>query len=175
MDVCNADLVVGASAGSIVGTLLRGSEDMQQVYAGQATPPGPEEAVVQFDAMAMMAAFTDVLTRVTGEQDARARVGALALRSSDVPESERRAVIAGRIGNADGPTGRLVVTAVDTTDGSFHAFDAESDGSLVDAVVAAALQVFGTNPLSPATRQPAALAGRAQADAVWEQIAAFWG
>jgi NTE family protein len=251
LDVRTADLVVGTSAGSIVGTLLRGDEDLGQLYAAQATPPGPEEPVVQFDAMAMMTAFGEVLAGATGEQDARARVGGLALRTSDVPEAERRAIIAGRIGNRDWPSGRLVVTAVDTGDGSFVTFDAAAGVPLVDAVAAscavptvwppitigdrrymdggmrsvtnadlaagcgkvlvlapfpgtpgsplgpdlaqeteilrrkgdvhvvladeAALQAFGTNPLSPASRVPAALAGRAQAEAVWAEAAAFWG
>ena len=38
----------------------------------------------------------------------------------------------------------------------------------------ASLQAFGTNPLAPATREPSALAGRAQAAAVVEQLRAFW-
>jgi NTE family protein len=46
----------------------------------------------------------------------------------------------------------------------------------VHVVVAdeASVQAFGTNPLAPATRQPSALAGRAQAEAVWREIADFW-
>ncbi|WP_166534947.1 patatin-like phospholipase family protein [Blastococcus xanthinilyticus] len=250
VDVRAADLIVGTSAGSIVGTLLLRGGDLQELYAVQATPPGPEEPVVEFDALAMMTAFGEVLAGATAEQDARARIGGLALRSSSVPESERRAIIAGRVGDPDWPEGRLVVTAVDTGDGSFHAFDSTSGIPLLDAVAAscavptvwppttiggrrfmdggmrsmtnadlaagakkvlvvapfpgtpgnpmgpdlagetevlrrdgevhvlladdAALEAFGTNPLAPASRQPAALAGRAQADAVWAEVAAFW-
>jgi NTE family protein len=37
-----------------------------------------------------------------------------------------------------------------------------------------ALRAFGTNPLDPATREPSALAGRAQVPAVVEHIRAFW-
>jgi NTE family protein len=39
----------------------------------------------------------------------------------------------------------------------------------------AALQAFGANPLSPATRKPAALAGRTLGRAVAGQVEAFWG
>jgi NTE family protein len=39
----------------------------------------------------------------------------------------------------------------------------------------AALQAFGANPLSPATRRPAALAGRTLGSAVARQVEAFWG
>ncbi|MGY2082887.1 patatin-like phospholipase family protein [Blastococcus sp. SYSU DS0539] len=250
VDVRDADLVVGTSAGSIVGTLLRGEKDLQSLYAAQSAPVTAAEPDVEFDATAMMTAFAEALTGAAGEQDARARNGALALRGSDVPEAERRAIIAGRIGEVDWPAGRLVVTAVDTADGSFAAFDAGSGVPLVDAVAASravptvwplitigdrrymdggmrsatnadlaaaarrssssrrspawraarwartsrgrsscwagaprwhtvladqsALQAFGTNPLSPASRQPAAAAGRAQAEAVRAEVAAFW-
>lgn len=39
----------------------------------------------------------------------------------------------------------------------------------------AALQAFGANPLSPATRKPAALAGRALGRDVARRVEAFWG
>ena len=251
VDLRAADLVVGTSAGSIVGTLLRGEEDLQEVYAGQASPVAPSEPTVEFDGTAMMTAFATALAGATGEQDARARVGALALSGSTVPEAERRAVIAARIGDRTWPERPLLVTAVDTADGAFTTFDADSGVPLLDAVAAscavptvwppitigdrrymdggmrsatnadlatghdrvlvvapvqglpgsplgpdletevatlrrdaevhvvladaAALQAFGTNPLAPATRQPSALAGRAQAEAGWEAIARFWG
>jgi len=251
VDLRAADLVVGTSAGSIVGTLLRGAADLQEVHAAQAAPVPASEPTVEFDGMAMMTAFATALAGATGQQDARARVGALALSGSAVPEGERRAVIASRIGDPPWPDRRLLVTAVDTADGEFTVFDRASGVSLLDAVAAscavptvwppitvggrrymdggmrsatnadlatgcdrvlvvaptsgmpgsplgpdldtevatlrrdaevhvvladaAALQAFGTNPLAPATRQPSALAGRAQAEAGWEAIAAFWG
>ena len=250
-DLRTADLVIGTSAGSIVGTLLRGPEDLEELFAGQAAPVAQTEPAVEFDGMAMMTAFATALAGAAGEQDARARVGALALAGSAVPMSERRAVIAGRIGNASWPDRALLVTAVDTADGGFRVFDASSGVPLPDAVAAscavptvwppitiggrrymdggmrsatnadvatghdrvlvvaptsgmpnsplgpdlaaevatlrreaevhvvladaAALQAFGTNPLAPSTRQPAALAGRAQAEAVHAEVAAFWG
>ena len=38
----------------------------------------------------------------------------------------------------------------------------------------AALQAFGANPLSPATRKPSALAGRALGKAIARQVEGFW-
>jgi NTE family protein len=251
LDVRDADLVVGTSAGSIVGTLLRSGRDLQELYAAQLGPVPATEPSVQFDGAAMMAAFATALAGATGQQDARARVGELALRTSAVPEAERRAIIESRIGDPAWPAARLVVTAVDTADGMFAAFDSDSGVGLLDAVAAScavpsvwppitigghrfmdggmrsptnadlatgcakvlvvapaggfpdsplgpsldeelellrkeadvrlvladatALQAFGTNPLDPATREPSARAGRAQADAELAAVRAFWG
>lgn len=251
VDLRSADLVVGTSAGSIVGTLLRGGRDLPELYAAQTGPAAAPEPTPDFDATAMMSAFATALTGATGEQDARARVGGLALAAPTPPEAERRAIIAGRIGDAGWPAARLVVTAIDTADGAFRTFDADGGVPLLDAVAAscavpgvwppvtidghrymdgglrsvtnadlaagcakvlvvapmrgfpdsplgpdldtevatlraqgqahvvtadeASLQAFGSNPLDPATRRPSALAGRAQADAVWQEVARFWG
>jgi NTE family protein len=250
VDVRDADLVVGTSAGSIVGTLLRSGEDLEQLYERQLGAVPASEPSVRFDGTALMTAFATALAGATGQQDARARIGELALRTSAVPEAERRAIIRSRIGEPEWPAARLVVTAVDTADGGFAAFDSASGVALLDAVAAScavptvwppitidghrfmdggmrsptnadlatgydkvlvvapaggfpgsplgpsldeelaglraqadahlvladdtALQAFGTNPLDPATRDPSARAGRAQADAELAAVRAFW-
>ena len=251
VDVRNADLVVGTSAGSIVGTLLRTGEDLDTLYERQVGPVPPTEPRVQFDGLAMMTAFGEALAGVSDQQEARVRIGTLALQATTVPEAERRAIIAGRIGDPEWPAARLLVTAVDTADGEFVSFDASAGVRVLDAVAAscavpsvwppitigerrymdggmrsitnadlatgcdkvlivtpsagfpnsplgptlekeveilsrdadvhivladqAALAAFGTNPLDPATREPCARAGRAQAERVAEEIRAFWG
>jgi NTE family protein len=131
----DADLVVGTSAGSVVGTLLRTGPGLAELEARQLGPVPAAEPRPDFDAAAMMGEIAGALAGVTGQQEARARVGALALRST-VPEAERRAVIASRIGEPDWPDRRLVVTAIDTADGTFRAFDATSGVPLLDAVAA---------------------------------------
>lgn len=134
VDVRNAELVVGTSAGSIVGTLLRGGRDLDSLYDGQVGPVPATEPRVEFDGMAMMTAFAEALAGVTGQQEARARIGALALQAQTAPESDRRAIIQGRIGDPEWPAAGLVVTAVDTADGAFVPFDATSGVRLLDAV-----------------------------------------
>ncbi|TFV67458.1 UNVERIFIED_ORG: patatin-like phospholipase family protein [Bacillus sp. AZ43] len=250
VDVRDADLVVGTSAGSVVGTLVRTSGDLEALYARQLGPVPPTEPRVVVDATAMMTAFGEAVAGVAGEREARARIGAMALGAATVPEGERRAVIRGRIGDPDWPGRRLLVTAVDTADGEFVAFDASAGVRLLDAVAAScavpgvwppitvgrrrfmdggmrsvtnadlaegyevvlvvapvrgfpesslgptlqqevdhlrqhaevhvvvaddrALAAFGTNPLDPATREPAARAGRRQAEATLEELRRFW-
>jgi NTE family protein len=136
LDVAGADLVVGTSAGSIVGTLLRTDPDLQARYEAQLGPVPATEPTVQFDGMAMLAAFGEALAGVTDQQEARARIGDLALEAATVPEGERRAIIESRIGDPEWPAGRLIVTAVDTADGEFLAFDAGAGVRLLDAVAA---------------------------------------
>jgi NTE family protein len=135
VDVRDADLVVGTSAGSVVGTLLLTGPDLAELEARHLAPAAAEPTP-RFDATVMMTRIAEALAGVTDDQQARARVGALALDTPTVPEAERRAVIAGRIGEPGWPEHRLVVTAVDTADGSFAAFDAGSGVALVDAVAA---------------------------------------
>jgi NTE family protein len=251
VDVRDADLVVGTSAGSIVGTLLRTGADLAELYERQLGPVPPTEKRTDFDATEMMTAIGAALAGVTDAQGARARVGALALQAATVPEEERRATIRARIGEPAWPDRRLLVTAVDAHDGAFSAFDADSGVPLLDAVAAScavplvyppitiggrpyidggmrsianadlaagcdrvlvvapfagapgsplgpslddevaglrekaevhvvladevALRAFGTNPLDPATREPSAVAGRAQVPAVVEHLRTFWG
>jgi NTE family protein len=251
VDVRDADLVVGTSAGSIVGTLLRTGADLEELHAAQLGPVPATERAVAFDGAAFFAAVAEALAGARGQQEARARVGALALRAETMPESERRAVIGARIGSPEWPDARLVVTAIDTADGEFLAVDRDTGWPLLDAVAAscavpgvyppitvgdrrlmdgglrsptnadlaagcdrvlvvapmggfpgsplgpslddelatlrrdgqahlvladdAALAAFGRNPLDPATRAPAARAGRAQAERVAGEVRAFWG
>jgi NTE family protein len=250
LDVRRADLVVGTSAGSVVGAQLRLDGDVQSLYERQLAP-ATGEMKVEFDGVSTMAAFAAAMKGATGEQDARARLGALALTVDAVPEAQRRAIIAGRIGDPEWPAERLVITAVDTADGEFLPFDSTSGVRLLDAVTAscavpgvwppvtvngrrlmdggmrsvtnadlaagcdkgmgvtptrgmpggllgpgldreieilekdaevqvitadeAALAAFGSNVLDPATREPSARAGRAQAAATLEAARAFWG
>ncbi len=136
VDVRDADLVVGTSAGSIVGTLLRTGHDLEELYAAQLGPVPPTERAVRFDGAEFFASFAAALAGVTDQQEARARIGALALRAETMPESERRSVIGGRIGSPDWPARALVVTVVDTADGEFLAVDSHTGFPLLDAVAA---------------------------------------
>jgi NTE family protein len=136
VDVGDADLVVGTSAGSIVGTLLRTGPDLAELYERQLGPVPSTERLTEFDATAMMTTIGAALAGVTDPQEARARVGALALQAATMPEEERRATIRARIGEPAWPDRRLVVTAVDAHDGAFSAFDADSGVPLLDAVAA---------------------------------------
>ncbi|MGY1716087.1 patatin-like phospholipase family protein [Geodermatophilus sp. SYSU D01106] len=145
VDVRDADTVVGTSAGSIVGTLVRTGADLEEAYAAQLGPVPATERAVDFDGAGFFAAMAEALAGVSSPQEARARIGALALRARTMPESERLAVIGGRIGTPGWPAARLVVTAIDTADGEFLAVDSGSGFDLLQAV-AASCAVPGVYP-----------------------------
>lgn len=133
VDLTSADLVVGTSAGSVVGALVTGGP-VGAAYERQLVPPTTEHPV--------RLGFT-VLLRFAGAalardaQRSRARIGALALAASTVPEQVRRDIIAARLDGIDWPPDRrLLVTAVAADDGEFVVFDRDSGVSLVDAVAA---------------------------------------
>jgi NTE family protein len=131
-DLAGADVLIGTSAGSVVGALVAGGLEPQTLYAGQLAPPAAEIPARLGASMLLRWAWAAAGRR--DEQRARARIGALALAARTVPEADRRAVIAARLGGADWPERRLLITAVDARTGEFVVFDREQGVSLVDAV-----------------------------------------
>ncbi|MEU9254171.1 patatin-like phospholipase family protein [Streptomyces sp. NPDC048270] len=136
VDLTTADLVVGTSAGSVVGAQLSsGLLTPQELYERQLGDATGEIAaklgagVIARYALAMARARTDATAY-------RRRVGAMALAADTGPEAERRKVLAARLVSHEWPERRLVVTAVDALSGELRAFDRESGGALVDAVAA---------------------------------------
>ena len=99
----SADLIVGTSAGSVVGAQLRLSGDLQGLYERQLLPP-VGELKVEFDGVSTMAAFAD------GDEGQHRRAGRAGPPGRPrppvdaVPEAQRRAIIEGRIGDPEWPT-----------------------------------------------------------------------
>ncbi|MEV7585070.1 patatin-like phospholipase family protein [Streptomyces erythrochromogenes] len=136
VDLTTADLVVGTSAGSVVGAqLTSGRFSAQELYErqlGDAT--GEIAAKLGAGVLARYA-----LAMVRSRRDAaayRRRVGAMALAADTGPEAERRKVLAARLVRDEWPERRLLVTAVDALSGELKAFDRESGSGLIDAVAA---------------------------------------
>jgi NTE family protein len=134
VDLGDADLVVGTSAGSVVGSLVAGGEPLEGLYAEQLAPPSGEIPSRLGPAAIARLMLASVLPG--DEQRVRARIGRMALQTSTVPEEERRRVIARRLGSAGWPARRLWLPAVDAETGEVRVFDRDSGASLVDAVAA---------------------------------------
>jgi NTE family protein len=132
VDLTAADVVIGTSAGSVVGALVAGGLDPQTLYAGQLAPPAAEIPARLGLPTILRWAWAAAGRR--DEQRARARIGAMALAAQTVPEADRRAVIAARLNDANWPERRLLITAVDARTGEFVVFDREQGVGLVDAV-----------------------------------------
>ena len=252
VDVRGADIIIGTSAGSVVGAQITSGTDLESLFNAQLTPiDQTKERKVEFDPVQMMEAFSQAVAGAGPDPKAiRARIGAYALAVPAVPEAERRAIIETRLPVHTWPQQRLLIVAVDTGTGEEYIMDRTSGVLLVDAVSAscavpgiwppvtiaghrymdggvrsatnadlahgydrililnplgvnanflgagldaevAALEregsqvlviaadaasttAIGLNPLDPETRQPSALAGRAQGREHASLVAALW-
>jgi NTE family protein len=135
IDLTSADLVVGTSAGSVVGAqILAAGLTVEDLYAAQLAEPTGELAE-RMGAIAMLR-FIAAAGWPGDEQKARARLGRAALRARTVPEAERRAVIERRLPNATWPERRLLITSVDAETGELRVFDRSSGVPLPEAVAA---------------------------------------
>ncbi|MFD5511529.1 patatin-like phospholipase family protein [Streptomyces sp. NPDC127051] len=135
VDLTAADLVVGTSAGSVVGAqLTSGLLTPRELYERQLGDPAGEVAARL--GTGLIARYAVAMVRSRDPESYRRRVGALALAADTGEEAERRKVLAARLVSHAWPERRLVVTAVDALTGELAAFDRESGAGLVDAVSA---------------------------------------
>ncbi len=144
VDLGDAEVVIGTSAGSVVGAQVATGIDLEQRYAAQLVPPDGEVAA----AMGRGTMLRFGLAFVAGSrapEKVRARLGALALRAHTVPEQQRIDVISERLPVHEWPGRTLRITAVDARSGAFRVFDRDSGVPLV-AAVAASCAVPGVWP-----------------------------
>jgi NTE family protein len=136
VDLRSADLVVGTSAGSVVGAQVANGLDPAERYETQLAPPDTEIGAAF--GPAEMARFALAMVGPRAPQRVRQRIGRLALRRpTKATEADRIAVIESRLPVKSWPeVRRLLITAVDTETGAFRAFDRDAGVPLVTAVAA---------------------------------------
>ncbi|MFS8099721.1 patatin-like phospholipase family protein [Lentzea alba] len=132
VDLTDADLFVGTSAGSVVATQLAGGASLSDLYEGQLLPPDGEIPARLTNWMVLRYALSYVMPGTAAAK--RARLGRAALKARTPSEASRLAVFEHRLSIEDWPARALKVTAVDTADGKFVAFDRDSGVPLVKAV-----------------------------------------
>lgn len=157
VDLDAADLVVGSSAGSVVGTFVRAGA-VQQAYDQQhAAVPTTYEEPVPIDADDFQQRIGAVLDGATSDQDARARLGRLAQRTTTgQTDDQRAATFAETLPSTEWPPEPLAVTAIDATDGTFRVLTA-ADGVPLARAVAASCSV-------PLVWSPVTIEGRPYVD-----------
>ena len=133
VDLTDADLVVGTSAGSVVGVDVRSATGLPELYKAQTQPPGDSEIYARMG-LGVIAKYLRAMLFSRKPEVARVRVGAMALRAKTETEEARRRVIESRLPALEWPEGKLQVTAVDALTGELMVFDAASGVRLVDAV-----------------------------------------
>jgi NTE family protein len=134
IDLTGADLIVGTSAGSIVGTMVASGLDLDTAVASQRADD--EQKPSKIDIGLAMRAFGLLRDRSLDPQEARAKVGALAM-SAELGDPERQVKwFAARMPRQGWPQRRLIITGVDAETGEFVAWDRDSGAPLVRAIAA---------------------------------------
>jgi NTE family protein len=134
-ELLRSDLIVGTSAGSSVAAQITSGVPLDTLYAAQLSAE-TAEVEADLDTAALAAAFGRAMNGADSPQEARRRIGALALESETVDPALRLAAIDARLPVKTWPARRLVLPAVDAETGEPALFTAESGVSLRDAVAA---------------------------------------
>jgi NTE family protein len=148
VDLTGADLVVGTSAGSVVGAQLTSGADLEALFARQLEPPTGEQAA-RMTRSALLRYGLAALRSRRDDVGFRRRIGALALAAEraglTATEQERLDVIGSRLVSREWPDRDLRITAFDAQSGEFRVLDRTSGVPLLQAV-AASCAVPGVYP-----------------------------
>jgi NTE family protein len=148
IDLTGADLVVGTSAGSVVGAQVTSGAELPAMYERQLEPPSGEKVARMARSLLAQYGWAMVRSR-RNDVEFRRRVGTIALAAEKAgltpSEQERLDVIGSRLVSTTWPDRPLVLTAVDAETGEFRTFDRDSGVPLLSAV-AASCAVPGVYP-----------------------------
>lgn len=158
LDVTQADLIIGTSAGSTAAAQIT-SVTPTELFAAilsaapqqRPGPGGPEGGLVPIGPAADHMEITSrIIAAAEDAADMRRRMGAAALdmdaASDDSGQMRWRAVVAARLLSPRWPERLLLITAVDAHTGEPVVFDRHSGIDLVDAVAASTSNGFGVPP-----------------------------
>lgn len=134
LDLTSPDVVVGTSAGSVVGAQVLSGTPIEELYAEQLEQP-VAEAATRMGAGAL-ARFVIAAMWPGDARRGRAYLGHAAMAARTVPESDRIRVFEGLLRSPSWPPVQLLVTAVDAATGDFKVFDRDTGVTLTDAVAA---------------------------------------
>src|SRR5271165_637573 len=132
IDLAAADVIIGTSAGSVVGADITSGQEPEALYQAQLAPPDPEPAARI--GWGLIGRLLWVMNTSRDPERARARIGHWALAARVMPEAERRKVFEARLPAGGWPAKMLKVTAVDARTGELVVFDSAGEAGLVDAV-----------------------------------------
>ncbi len=147
LDIRNADLFVGTSAGARVVLDLTSGKALDEIYQRRAGPDVPAlESHAMIDWARLRAGVDDAKQTGGSPAEILRRYGALALTAAVGKGSDRRKVVATQLPLLAWPKQRVLITAVNAETGERRAFDRDSGIDLVDAVIATTAS-FGSPPL----------------------------
>jgi NTE family protein len=134
VDVSTADLIIGTSAGSVVGTQIALGMPLDMLLSAQLAPlDETQDRPAEFDPQVFMAVSAKLAVAQEATPELLAEIGALAVAAPTVDEAEylqRFELLKGLPWSER----RLLVTAVEATNGEFVAWDRTSGAPLMQAV-----------------------------------------
>jgi NTE family protein len=147
LDLTDADIVVGTSAGAAVGAELTTGRTPAEAFARQHETDDPELDVGN-PSRRLLRLVAQMM--VPGSPERRlARLGRKALAAEPLASPEdRMAVLRGRLGDHDWPDRDLRLTAVEAETGRFTVFDRSGPASLLQAVAASCAVPFVWAPVA---------------------------
>lgn len=153
LDVRNADLFVGTSAGARVAMDLASGKALDDLYQGRAGAAEPPRSGRPAAAAAPVIDWARIKAGVTAAKEAGGsaaeilrRYGALAKDVAVATRSDRRQTVAAQLPLQAWPAQRVLITAVEAESGERRAFDRDSGIDLADAIIATTAS-FGAPPL----------------------------
>lgn len=137
LDVRDADLFVGTSAGSRVAAQLAGGASLEQLFKSQLA--GPDPAAAPASRVGFVKIRADVIrAKQAGGPPAEIlkRIGVMALATQSDHLAVRRSFVASQLPSRSWPAQRTLIATVNAETGERTAFDSATGISLLDAVLA---------------------------------------
>jgi NTE family protein len=136
-DVRDAGLLVGTSAGALVGAQISSSLTLEELFQRQVDPLlQAKEQAPPVDFARLRAEILRAREGLTDPVAVLKRFGELALQASADLQEARRNMIAARLPSLAWPGRRLLLVAVDAESAARRAFERSSGVDLLDAVAA---------------------------------------
>lgn len=143
VDLGTADIIVGTSAGSVVGTLVANNADLEELVTAQAELP----AEAAPDLGPLIDEYAALLSQGLEPAELRRRIGAMAIAAPVAPEETRLEVMVSRLTGHDTWPDHLslLITAVDVLTGELKVWD-RAAGVPLPLAVASSCAVPGVFP-----------------------------
>jgi NTE family protein len=150
-----ADLIVGTSAGAMIGTAIRSGASADDIYARATVAPPGAAALFSNESPETLLSFFE--NPDAGSASTRERLGAQALTDYTIPEDRWMQIVALANGAPGAwPALPLKIAAIDAIDGSVALFDPSGRATLSQAIAA--------STAVPGLVQPVAVGGQRYMD-----------
>lgn len=137
LDLREADLFVGTSAGSRVAVQIAGDVPLEQLYRSQLAPPNPGAAPASAGTFARVRAEVIRARQAGGPPtEILKRIGAIAVATEPGFSAVRRNFVASQLPSTSWPARKTLIATVNTETGERAVFDSTTGISLLDAVLA---------------------------------------